>query len=81
LLPGLPLQSGEHLKAAPEVLLYLAKSHHDLWLYAREMSWSLDSAFHQPARLEHKPRPDLKTSTKNKDVLNINPASFIFDKK
>lgn len=77
-LVGVPLQDGAQLTATPELLLYLAREHHELWRFCREVSWLVsDTAFHQPERWAHVPWSELDTATKNRDILNIFGVAYM----
>lgn len=77
-LPGMPLQDGAYLALAPELLQWLARQHHALWIFARELSWLVaDRSYHQPPRRAHRPWADLPTATKNRDVLNALGVCFM----
>lgn len=77
-LVGVPLQDGAQLTATPELLLYLAREHHELWRFCREVSWLVsDSTFHQPERKAHVAWSELDTGTKNRDILNIFGVAYM----
>ena len=71
-LPGVPLQGGGHLIMPYELSLFIARQHHELWLFSRELTWMIpDRNFHQPPREAHRAWQELSIATQNRDILNV----------
>ena len=80
-LVGVPLRDGQALTGSSSLLIHLAREHHELWRFSRELSWlESDPAWHQPERNAHVPWGQLDTATKNRDILNIFGVAYMLGK-